>query len=173
MLRSDRLKGVAYPTKGPAASMAVRGRRGQISRLTQTHPFSVLLRERRDLYQSSVFPESRIHVRRARRGILIHRSNPKRRGRRRRRKNEGGERNPRSVKTTNPKKYCVRPNTGVVLPRSTCDVAVTMQAQKEAPPDMQCKDKFLLQSVIAENGVTTKDITSEMVATYVQFISVS
>ncbi|CAL9073593.1 MSP domain containing protein [Musa troglodytarum] len=66
------------------------------------------------------------------------------------------------VKTTNPKKYCVRPNTGVVLPRSTCDVTVTMQAQKEAPPDMQCKDKFLLQSVIAENGVTTKDITSEM-----------
>lgn len=26
------------------------------------------------------------------------------------------------VKTTNPKKYCVRPNTGIVLPRSTCDV---------------------------------------------------
>ncbi|KAJ9556532.1 hypothetical protein OSB04_011146, partial [Centaurea solstitialis] len=46
------------------------------------------------------------------------------------------------VKTTNPKKYCVRPNTGVVLPHSTCDVIVTMQAQKEAPPDMQCKDKF-------------------------------
>lgn len=26
------------------------------------------------------------------------------------------------VKTTNPKKYCVRPNTGVLLPRSTCDI---------------------------------------------------
>lgn len=26
------------------------------------------------------------------------------------------------VKTTNPKKYCVRPNTGIVSPRSTCDV---------------------------------------------------
>ncbi|XP_027334729.1 vesicle-associated protein 1-1-like isoform X2 [Abrus precatorius] len=66
------------------------------------------------------------------------------------------------VKTTNPKKYCVRPNTGVVLPRSTCDIIVTMQAQKEAPPDMQCKDKFLLQSVIASAGATTKDITPEM-----------
>ncbi|KAK7260113.1 hypothetical protein RIF29_25882 [Crotalaria pallida] len=66
------------------------------------------------------------------------------------------------VKTTNPKKYCVRPNTGVVLPRSTCDVIVTMQAQKEAPPDMQCKDKFLLQSVVASPGVTTKDVTPEM-----------
>lgn len=26
------------------------------------------------------------------------------------------------VKTTNPKKYSVRPNTGMVLPRSTCDI---------------------------------------------------
>ncbi|KAM5554791.1 vesicle-associated protein 1-2-like [Rosa sericea] len=66
------------------------------------------------------------------------------------------------VKTTNPKKYCVRPNTGVVLPRSTCDVIVTMQAQKEKPSDMQCKDKFLLQSVVASPGATTKDITPEM-----------
>lgn len=66
------------------------------------------------------------------------------------------------VKTTNPKKYCVRPNTGVVLPRSTCDVIVTMQAQKETPPDLQCKDKFLLQSVIAPEGTAAKDITPEM-----------
>ncbi|GAV78541.1 Motile_Sperm domain-containing protein [Cephalotus follicularis] len=66
------------------------------------------------------------------------------------------------VKTTNPKKYCVRPNTGIVLPRSTCDIIVTMQAQKEAPPDMQCKDKFLLQSVKVNDGATTKDINAEM-----------
>lgn len=66
------------------------------------------------------------------------------------------------VKTTNPKKYCVRPNTGIVLPRSTCDIIVTMQAQREAPPDMQCKDKFLLQSVIASPGSNLKDINAEM-----------
>ncbi|XP_027334401.1 vesicle-associated protein 1-2-like isoform X1 [Abrus precatorius] len=66
------------------------------------------------------------------------------------------------VKTTNPKKYCVRPNTGIVLPRSTCDVMVTMQAQKEAPSDMQCKDKFLLQSVKTPDGASPKDITAEM-----------
>ncbi|KFK35263.1 hypothetical protein AALP_AA5G262700 [Arabis alpina] len=66
------------------------------------------------------------------------------------------------VKTTNPKKYCVRPNTGVVLPRSTCEVLVTMQAQKEAPSDMQCKDKFLLQGVIATPGITAKEVTPEM-----------
>ncbi|KAJ0717174.1 putative major sperm protein (MSP) [Helianthus annuus] len=66
------------------------------------------------------------------------------------------------VKTTNPKKYCVRPNTGVVLPHSVCDVTVTMQAQREAPLDMQCKDKFLLQSAVASPGATTKDITPEL-----------
>uniref|UniRef100_A0ACD5ZUX6 Uncharacterized protein n=1 Tax=Avena sativa TaxID=4498 RepID=A0ACD5ZUX6_AVESA len=66
------------------------------------------------------------------------------------------------VKTTSPKKYSVRPNTGVVLPRSTCDVVVTMQAQRESPPDMQCKDKFLVQNVIAPSGINVKDVTGEM-----------
>ncbi|WVZ95021.1 hypothetical protein U9M48_040831 [Paspalum notatum var. saurae] len=66
------------------------------------------------------------------------------------------------VKTTNPKQYCVRPNIGVVLPGSTCDVTVTMQAQKSPPPDMQCKDKFLVQSVAAESGATAQDIDASM-----------
>ncbi|CAH9114152.1 unnamed protein product [Cuscuta europaea] len=66
------------------------------------------------------------------------------------------------VKTTNPKKYCVRPNTGVIFPRSTCDVVVTMQAQKEMPAEMQCKDKFLLQSVVASPATNPKDVTSDM-----------
>ncbi|KAK1367569.1 vesicle-associated protein 2-1 [Heracleum sosnowskyi] len=50
------------------------------------------------------------------------------------------------VKTTSPKKYFVRPNTGVIQPWDSCLIRVTLQAQKEYPPDMQCKDKFLLQS---------------------------
>lgn len=66
------------------------------------------------------------------------------------------------VKTTNPKKYCVRPNTGIVAPKSTSNIIVTMQAQKETPSDMQCKDKFLLQSVVTSPGATTKDISAEM-----------
>ncbi|KAI5391522.1 hypothetical protein KIW84_076364 [Lathyrus oleraceus] len=44
-----------------------------------------------------------------------------------------------------------------------------MQAQNEAPPDMQCLDKFLFQSIVAKhktyhskNGATTKDITPKM-----------
>eukprot|EP00271_Cylindrocystis_brebissonii_P001880 TRINITY_DN121_c0_g2_i2.p1 TRINITY_DN121_c0_g2~~TRINITY_DN121_c0_g2_i2.p1 ORF type:complete len:229 (-),score=42.73 TRINITY_DN121_c0_g2_i2:713-1399(-) len=63
------------------------------------------------------------------------------------------------VKTTSPKKYCVRPNTGVIPPNSNAEVTVMMQAQKEAPADMQCKDKFLVQSVLVPSGYnsTSKD----------------
>ncbi|KAL9994716.1 putative major sperm protein (MSP) [Helianthus debilis subsp. tardiflorus] len=50
------------------------------------------------------------------------------------------------VKTTSPKKYFVRPNTGIIPPWDTCIIRVTLQAQLEYPPDMQCRDKFLLQS---------------------------
>ncbi|RWW89308.1 hypothetical protein BHE74_00001755 [Ensete ventricosum] len=39
---------------------------------------------------------------------------------------------------------------------------VTMQAQPEAPPDMQCKDKFLLQSIATSSTTTLNDITQEM-----------
>ena len=45
-----------------------------------------------------------------------------------------------------------------------CNFSVTMQAQKEAPPDMQCKDKFLVQSVIVAEGTLVKDITGDMVS---------
>ncbi|KAM3263765.1 Vesicle-associated protein 2-1 [Capsicum annuum] len=55
------------------------------------------------------------------------------------------------VKTTSPKKYFVRPNTGIVHPGDSCFIRVTLQAQKDYPPDMQCKDKFLLQSTIVNS----------------------
>ncbi|CAK7340856.1 unnamed protein product [Dovyalis caffra] len=68
------------------------------------------------------------------------------------------------VKTTSPKKYCVRPNVGIIDPKSTCEFIVTMQAQKVAPPDMACKDKFLIQSTVVPIGTTEKDITPNMFA---------
>ncbi|KAJ0013855.1 hypothetical protein Pint_20635 [Pistacia integerrima] len=68
------------------------------------------------------------------------------------------------VKTTSPKKYCVRPNVGIVMPKSACDFTVTMQAQGVAPPDMVCKDKFLIQSTVVPVGTTDEDITASMFA---------
>ncbi|KAF3589679.1 hypothetical protein F2Q69_00026117 [Brassica cretica] len=92
------------------------------------------------------------------------------------------------VKTTSPKKYCVRPNVGVVAPKSSCEfsgmmatsyflsnnalisctylcsyvIAVIMQAFKEPPPDMVCKDKFLIQSTAVPEETTDEDITASM-----------
>ncbi|CAI9775554.1 unnamed protein product [Fraxinus pennsylvanica] len=65
------------------------------------------------------------------------------------------------VETTNTKKYCVIPMKGFVLPRSTCDITVKMQAQNEFP-DAKCSDKFLIQSTVANSAATTKDITVDM-----------
>lgn len=44
--------------------------------------------------------------------------------------------------------------------------AVTMQAQRVAPPDLQCKDKFLIQCTVIPFGTTEQEITSEMVRSY-------
>lgn len=56
------------------------------------------------------------------------------------------------VKTTAPKQYCVRPNSGHIAPGKSVEVQVLLQAMKEDPPlDARCRDKFLVQSV-AING---------------------
>ncbi|KAL1543152.1 vesicle-associated protein 2-2-like [Salvia divinorum] len=68
------------------------------------------------------------------------------------------------VKTTSPKKYCVRPNIGIIKPKSNYDFTVTMQAQKSIPSDMQCKDKFLIQSTVVPYGTSEEEITSSMFA---------
>ncbi|XP_076911832.1 vesicle-associated protein 1-2-like [Bidens hawaiensis] len=68
------------------------------------------------------------------------------------------------IKTTNPKKYCVRPNTGLILPNAACRFTVTMQAPKVAPPDMICRDKFLVQSTVVPEGTKEEDVTSNTFA---------
>ncbi|KAE9377707.1 VAMP-associated protein [Stipitochalara longipes BDJ] len=52
------------------------------------------------------------------------------------------------VKTTAPKQYCVRPNSGRIEPGKEVEVVVLLQAMKQEPPlDAKCRDKFLVQSV--------------------------
>ncbi|CAA0841855.1 Vesicle-associated protein 2-1 [Striga hermonthica] len=65
------------------------------------------------------------------------------------------------VKTTSPKKYFVRPNTGVLHPLDSCVIRVTLQAQREYPPNMQCKDKFLLQSTVVRPGTNTDELPQD------------
>ncbi|KAF2872709.1 MSP domain-containing protein [Massariosphaeria phaeospora] len=53
------------------------------------------------------------------------------------------------VKTTAPKQYCVRPNSGRIEPGGDVEVQILLQAMKEdPPPDAKCRDKFLVQSVL-------------------------
>lgn len=76
-------------------------------------------------------------------------------------------RNPQSdpiafkVKTTAPKHYCVRPNSGRVEPGKHVEVQVLLQAMKEDPPaDAKCKDKFLVQSVAITGDLEFSNVTS-------------
>uniref|UniRef100_A0A0D9W7Z9 MSP domain-containing protein n=1 Tax=Leersia perrieri TaxID=77586 RepID=A0A0D9W7Z9_9ORYZ len=66
------------------------------------------------------------------------------------------------VKTTNPRKYSVRHACGILLPRSSCDITVTMQAPNEVLFDYHCKDKFLVQSVVVRHGATMRDFVPEL-----------
>jgi len=66
------------------------------------------------------------------------------------------------VKTTAPKQYCVRPNSGRIESGKEVEVQVLLQAMKEdLPPNAKCRDKFLVQSV---------PITADKEATSVQQI---
>jgi hypothetical protein len=67
------------------------------------------------------------------------------------------------VKTTSPKKYCVRPSSGFVDANSIVDVLVILQAQKELPPSFtDCKDKFLVQCVKAPASTDIKEVTPDL-----------
>lgn len=62
------------------------------------------------------------------------------------------------VKTTAPKQYCVRPNSGRIEPGGDVKVVVLSQAMKEEPPlDTRCKDKFLVQSVAITGNIDSSD----------------
>lgn len=53
------------------------------------------------------------------------------------------------IKTTAPKKYVVRPSSGIVDAKSSMSIQVIMQAQKDYPADFQnCKDKFMVQTTV-------------------------
>jgi hypothetical protein len=65
------------------------------------------------------------------------------------------------VKTTSPKKYCVRPSSGIIEPGSTKEVQVIMQPQREAPAAFgDCKDKFQVQCAKVDGAA--KEVTAEM-----------
>lgn len=66
--------------------------------------------------------------------------------------NNGEQRIAYKIKTTAPKKYVVRPSSGIADAHSSVSVQVIMQAQKEQPLDLNCKDKFMVQTVVLAEG---------------------
>ncbi|KAF1811105.1 VAMP-associated protein [Eremomyces bilateralis CBS 781.70] len=65
------------------------------------------------------------------------------------------------VKTTAPKQYCVRPNSGRIDPGGTVEVQVLLQSmQKDPPADFKCRDKFLVQSVGIAKDTDVSNVAS-------------
>uniref|UniRef100_A0AC34QZJ3 Major sperm protein n=1 Tax=Panagrolaimus sp. JU765 TaxID=591449 RepID=A0AC34QZJ3_9BILA len=57
------------------------------------------------------------------------------------------------VKTTAPKHYCVRPNSGIIKPRNTAEVSVHLQPT-DSPTSLDregAKHKFMIQSAFADS----------------------
>ncbi|PVU97010.1 hypothetical protein BB561_000837 [Smittium simulii] len=50
------------------------------------------------------------------------------------------------IKTTAPKQYFVRPNSGFIKPGQSVEIQIGLQPIKDITPSYICKDKFLIQS---------------------------
>ncbi|XP_014215894.1 vesicle-associated membrane protein-associated protein B isoform X2 [Copidosoma floridanum] len=60
------------------------------------------------------------------------------------------------IKTTAPKRYCVRPNSGIIKPKEVCEIAVCLQPY-EFDPNEKSKHKFMVQSIVAPNDDPDED----------------
>ncbi|RVE61023.1 hypothetical protein OJAV_G00166620 [Oryzias javanicus] len=60
------------------------------------------------------------------------------------------------VKTTAPRRYCVRPNSGVIDPGATVNISVMLQPF-EYDPNEKSKHKFMVQTIFAPPNVSDMD----------------
>ncbi|GBP54339.1 Vesicle-associated membrane protein-associated protein A [Eumeta japonica] len=74
------------------------------------------------------------------------------------------------IKTTAPKKYCVRPNSGTLAPNSKIEIAITPQTSYVNPAE-RTKHKFMVQSIIAPSDLANidqiwKEVSSDQLMDY-------
>lgn len=62
------------------------------------------------------------------------------------------------VKTTAPKRYCVRPNNGLVAPKASCQIAIMLQPAIANLEKEKNKHKFMIQSMILPPNTSAQDI---------------
>lgn len=60
------------------------------------------------------------------------------------------------IKTTAPKRYCVKPNSGVIDPKETVQIFVSLQPFEFDPTDKN-RHKFMVQAMIAPDGEINQD----------------
>ncbi|CAF3421113.1 unnamed protein product [Rotaria socialis] len=66
--------------------------------------------------------------------------------------NSGSERLAYKIKTTAPKRYCVKPNSGFLDAHATTNIQVMLQPQAAGQPDDRTKHKFMVQWVAVPNS---------------------
>ncbi|KAL7307037.1 hypothetical protein TKK_0000780 [Trichogramma kaykai] len=62
------------------------------------------------------------------------------------------------IKTTAPKRYCVRPNSGLIKPKEISEIAVCLQPYDFDPKEKN-KHKFMVQTIVAPNDDPDEDLT--------------
>ncbi|KAJ8666948.1 hypothetical protein QAD02_008610 [Eretmocerus hayati] len=62
------------------------------------------------------------------------------------------------IKTTAPKRYCVRPNSGLIKPKEVCEIAVCLQPF-DFDPNEKNKHKFMVQTIVAPSEDPDEDVT--------------
>jgi len=60
------------------------------------------------------------------------------------------------VRTTAPKRYCVRPNTGIIKKGDTVEVQILLNYSKDKPSNLQEKDRFQVQTILLEKEDATE-----------------
>jgi hypothetical protein len=60
------------------------------------------------------------------------------------------------IKTTAPKRYCVKPNSGVIDPKQTVQIAVSLQPFEYEPQEKN-RHKFMVQAMYAPDGEINQD----------------
>jgi hypothetical protein len=60
------------------------------------------------------------------------------------------------IKTTAPKRYCVRPNSGLIMPKEVCEIAVCLQPF-DFDPNEKNKHKFMVQTLVAPKDDPDED----------------
>jgi len=63
------------------------------------------------------------------------------------------------IVNTSVNKYRAQPNKGILAPCSKCYITLTMRAQEEAPPNMQCLDVLVVKSIRVSEHFTSDGIT--------------